>query len=105
MKNCQKKPKQEEEFLFKINQKSAEVSEQEAVQLMNENDHNPVLIPEGSQENIFKKEKSDNTKSIESEKVREFSPDQFKNTEVGDGPSLEKNNSTADPGSKTERFQ
>ena len=105
MKNCQKNRNNEEGFLFKTNQKSAEVSEQEAVQLMNENDHNPVLIPEGSQENIFKKETSDNTKPIESEMVKEFSPDQFKNTEFGRDLSLEKDNPTADPDSKTERFQ
>ena len=65
-----------------------------------------LLIKLGeSQENIFEQEKSYNTKPIESEVTKEFSPDQFKKTAFDGALNLEKDNPTPDPGSKTEGFQ
>jgi len=80
-----KQPKQEEEILFQINQNGFMARENELDQSRVEKAHDPVLVPAETQGNFPDQDQDYSGASIESETIKEFSPDLFGIQEFNDG--------------------
>jgi hypothetical protein len=89
-----KQPKQEEEILFQINQNGFMARENELDQSKEEKAHDPVLAPVENLEKFSKQDRDYNGASIESETIKEFSPDLFGIQGFNDGLNFEKDIST-----------
>jgi hypothetical protein len=100
-----KQPKQEEEILFQINQNGFMAQENKLDQSREEKTHDPVLIPAENQGNFPEQDRDYSGVSIESETIKEFSPDLFGIQEFNDGLNSEKDISTDDSEFNREGFQ
>ena len=100
-----KQPKQEEEILFKTNKNGFTTSEHEVDQPTGEKAHDSVLDPAESQGNFFKQDRGYNGGPIESETIKEFSPDLFEVPAFDEGLNSEKDISTGESEFNSERFQ
>ncbi|HIN88963.1 MAG TPA: hypothetical protein EYN05_09965, partial [Nitrospinaceae bacterium] len=100
-----KQPKQEEEILFQINQNGFMARENELDQSKEEKAHDPVLAPVENQEKFSKQDRDYNGASIESETIKEFSPDLFGIQGFNDGLNFEKDISTDESEFNREGFQ
>ena len=100
-----KQPKQEEGILFQINQNGFMAQENKLDQSKEEKTHDPVLIPAENQGNFPEQDPDYSGVSIESETIKEFSPDLFGIQEFNDGLNLEKDISTDGSEFNREGFQ
>ena len=100
-----KQPKQEEEILFKTNKNGFTTSEHEIDQPTREKAHDSVLGPAESQGNFFKQDRGYNGEPVESETIKEFSPDLFEVPAFDEGLNSEKDISTGESEFNSERFQ
>ena len=100
-----KQPKQEEEILFQINQNGFMARENKLDQSKEEKTHDPVLVPAENQGNFPEQDRDYSGASIESETIKEFSPDLFGIQEFNDGLNSEKDISTDESELNREGFQ
>jgi hypothetical protein len=100
-----KQPKQEEEILFQINQNGFMARENELDQSKEEKTHDPVLVPAKTQGTFPEQDRDYSGVSIESETIKEFSPDLFGIQKFNDGLNSEKDISTDDSEFNREGFQ
>ena len=100
-----KQPKQEEEILFQINQNGFMARENKLDQSKEEKAHDPVLVPAENQGNFPDQDRDYNGASIESETIKEFSPDLFGIQEFDDGLNSEEDILTDESELNTEGFQ
>jgi hypothetical protein len=100
-----KQPKQEEEILFQINQNGFMARENKLDQSKEEKTHDPVLVPAENHGNFPEQDRDYTGASIESETIKEFSPDLFGIQKFNDGLNSEKDISTDESELNREGFQ
>jgi hypothetical protein len=100
-----KLPKQEEEIVFQINQNGFMARENELDQSKEEKAHDPVSVPAETQGNFPEQDQGFNGVLIESETIKEFSPDLFEIQKFDDGLNSEKSISTDESEFIRERSQ
>ena len=79
--------------------------ENELDQSKEEKAHDPVLVPAETEGNFSEKDRGYNGVSIESETIKEFSPDLFEAPAFDEGLNSEKDISTGESEFNSERFQ
>ena len=100
-----KQPKQEEEILFQINQNGFMARENKLDQSKEEKTHDPVLVPAENHGNFPEQDRDYSGASIESETIKEFSPDLFGIQKFNDGLNSEKDISTDESELNRKGFQ
>ena len=100
-----KKPKQEEEALFKLNENSSLESKYEVDSSVRKKIDDADLTPVEGQENFSKSDQNYSGIPNQSDTIQEFSPDLFKTPELGKKLNPENDISIEEPEFKSEDFQ